>query len=132
MIISGGIFEKNNIISKLANIEIETKKKSFWNDNNNVKNVLKQKKFYDQIITSYENLSHEIKDLDENIVEEIRSGEVVGILTVIVCENSELRHEAAGLFHDGYAMAGRLDALKNEMLYMEAGEDYEVLLDDEE
>ena len=65
MIISGGIFEKNNIISKLANIEIETKKKSFWNDNNNVKNVLKQKKFYDQIITSYENLSHEIKDLDE-------------------------------------------------------------------
>jgi peptide chain release factor 2 len=65
LIISGGIFEKNNIISKLANIEIETKKKSFWNDNNNVKNVLKQKKFYDQIITSYENLSHEIKDLDE-------------------------------------------------------------------
>lgn len=68
----------------------------------------------------------------ENIVEEIRSGEVVGILTVIVCENSELRHEAAGLFHDGYAMAGHLEALKNEMLYMEAGEDYEVLLDDEE
>ena len=65
MIILGGIFEKNSIISKLASIEIETKKKSFWNDNYNVKKVLKQKKFYDQIITSYDNLNNEIKDLDE-------------------------------------------------------------------
>tara|TARA_R110000824_G_scaffold42506_4_gene125147 strand:+ start:10322 stop:10585 length:264 start_codon:yes stop_codon:yes gene_type:complete len=77
--------------------------------------------------------SRRLLEYVENLADEIRSGEVVGILTVIVSDNADIRHEAAGLFHDGYAMVGHLEGLKAAMLYMEADDfDDEEYLDDEE
>ena len=65
MIISGGIFDKNKIISKLTDIEIKTKDKNFWKNNSNAKKILKEKKFYDQIVLSYNNAIKEIENLNE-------------------------------------------------------------------
>jgi len=76
--------------------------------------------------------SRRLLEYVEDIADEIRNGSVVGMLTVIVSDNADIRHEAAGLFHDGYAMVGHLEGLKSAMLYMEAVEDDEEYLDDEE
>jgi len=65
LIISGGIFDKNKIISKLTDIEIKTKDKNFWKNNSNAKKILKEKKFYDQIVLSYNNAIKEIENLNE-------------------------------------------------------------------
>tara|TARA_R100001377_G_scaffold83734_1_gene65786 strand:- start:1852 stop:2112 length:261 start_codon:yes stop_codon:yes gene_type:complete len=76
--------------------------------------------------------SRRLLEYVESISDEIRKGEVVGVLTVIVSDNADIRHEAAGLFHDGYAMVGHLEGLKSAMLYMEAVEDDEEYSYDEE
>lgn len=76
--------------------------------------------------------SRRLLEYVEAIADEIRNGSVVGVLTVIVSDNADIRHEAAGLFHDGYAMVGHLEGLKSAMLYMEAVEEDEEYLDDEE
>ena len=65
MKISGGIFERNKIKNKLDLIIKETTKESFWKDQKNVKNVLKEKNFYSNLITSYNSLEKELKNLED-------------------------------------------------------------------
>ena len=65
MKISGGIFEKNNIIKKLEIILKKTSKENFWKDQKNVKNILKEKKFYEELISSYKNFNNDIKNLKD-------------------------------------------------------------------
>ena len=65
MKISGGIFERNKIKNKLDSIIKETTKESFWKDQKNVKNVLKEKNFYSNLITSYNSLEKELKNLED-------------------------------------------------------------------
>ncbi len=65
MKISGGIFEKNNIIKKLEIILKKTSKENFWKDQKNVKNILKEKNFYEELISSYKNFNNDIKNLKD-------------------------------------------------------------------
>ena len=65
MKISGGIFERNKIHNKLDLIIKETNKESFWKDRKKVKNVLKEKNFYSNLITSYNSLKKELKNLED-------------------------------------------------------------------
>ena len=65
MKISGGIFERNNIKNKLDLIIKETTKESFWKDQKKVKNVLKEKNFYSNLITSYNSFEKELKNLED-------------------------------------------------------------------
>jgi len=46
----GGIFESNKIYSKLDKLNLISSKKNFWEDNNKVKKVVKEKKLYENII----------------------------------------------------------------------------------
>jgi len=66
----------------------------------------------------------------EHIAERIKRGEVVGIISVCVLASSECETQIAGLFHDGYTMAGHLLSLQLKMIDMEEPTEYEVLLDD--
>ncbi len=65
MKISGGIFDKNEIEKKLDLITRESAKENFWKDQKNVKNTLKEKKFFDHLILSYKNLTKETKNLHD-------------------------------------------------------------------
>ena len=65
MKISGGIFERNKIKNKLDLIIKETTKESFWKDQKNVKIVLKEKNYYSNLITSYNSLEKELKNLED-------------------------------------------------------------------
>ena len=65
MKISGGIFERNKIQNKLDLIIKEINKASFWKDQKKVKNVLKEKNFYSNLITSYNSLEKELKNLED-------------------------------------------------------------------
>jgi peptide chain release factor 2 len=61
--ISGGIFDKNKIQSKLDTIEDISSKEDFWKDQNKVKTLLKEKKFYQDIISSHAIISKELNNL---------------------------------------------------------------------
>ncbi len=65
MIKLGGIFEKNNIASKLQNIENELLQENFWKDKNKVKKTVKEKKIYEGILNSFNKTNLEIKNLKD-------------------------------------------------------------------
>ena len=65
MIISGGIFEKNNIIAKLKEIEKTLLRENFWKDKKKVKKTVTEKKIYEDIVKSYKNFSKEIRNLKD-------------------------------------------------------------------
>ena len=72
-IISGGIFEKNNIALKLKEIEKKLLKKDFWKDKVIVKKTVKEKKIYEDITSSYQisfNETNNLKDLFNLAAEE--------------------------------------------------------------
>ena len=60
-----GIFEKNKIEIKLEQISKETSKENFWKDQIKVKNVLKEKKFFEHLIETYKRFQKEIKNLKD-------------------------------------------------------------------
>ncbi|OUW74274.1 MAG: peptide chain release factor 2 [Pelagibacteraceae bacterium TMED216] len=62
---SGGIFDKNEIKSKLENLEKETSKKEFWKDQKKVKKILKEKKIFENILSSYNSNKIDIINLKE-------------------------------------------------------------------
>ena len=62
--ILGGIFDKNNLKSKLIEIE-KTLNKKIFGKKKLVKKTLKQKKIFEEIINSYQNHSKEIKDIKD-------------------------------------------------------------------
>ena len=65
LIISGGIFEKNKVNKKIDLISKETSKENFWKDQKKVKKILKEKKFFDFLISSYQNLVKDIKNIED-------------------------------------------------------------------
>ena len=77
-IISGGIFEKNNIALKLKEIEKKLLKKDFWKDKVIVKKTVKEKKIYEDITSSYQisfNETNNLKDLFNLAAEEKNDAE---------------------------------------------------------
>ena len=55
--ILGGIFDKNQVEIKLKNIEKELLKENFWKDKDLVKKIIKQKKTFEEILNSYQEVS---------------------------------------------------------------------------
>ncbi len=62
-IISGGIFDKNNINLKLQELEKILLSKNFWKDKSKVKKTVKEKKIYEDILNSFKSSTNEIKNL---------------------------------------------------------------------
>ncbi len=65
MIISGGIFEKNNIETKLKELEEITLQENFWKNKELVKKTVKQKKIFEDILISYKKSLSEINNLKD-------------------------------------------------------------------
>ena len=53
------------LIKKLKSINEETSKENFWKNQKKVKNTLKEKKFYEELTTSYRNFVKDIKNLKD-------------------------------------------------------------------
>ncbi len=65
MKISGGIFDKNNVKSKLEDLEKTLQKENFWKDKDLVKKTIKQKKIYLEILNSYQNSLKDLANLKD-------------------------------------------------------------------
>ena len=63
--ILGGIFDENKIFSKLEKLKLETSKKDFWKDKKKVQKILKEKKLYENIISSYDSSQNEVLNLKD-------------------------------------------------------------------
>ncbi|MBM3630815.1 MAG: peptide chain release factor 2 [Alphaproteobacteria bacterium] len=59
------IFEKNNIYLKLQDHNKKMADINFWQDKNLSKNIIKEKKLFEELINSFENSNQQLKDLDD-------------------------------------------------------------------
>ena len=48
----GGIFEKNKIKEKIQNFDVKIAKENFWKDKLSAQKILKEKKFFENIINT--------------------------------------------------------------------------------
>ena len=65
MRISGGIFEKNKIESKLQELIKTSNTSDFWKDQKKVKKTIKEKNFFEKILLSYKESIKDLKNLEE-------------------------------------------------------------------
>jgi peptide chain release factor 2 len=63
--ILGGIFDSNNILSKLDHLNSITAEKNFWKDKKKVKKIVKEKKLYEDIMLSFKSTKNEIENLKD-------------------------------------------------------------------
>ncbi|MBD1150578.1 peptide chain release factor 2 [Pelagibacterales bacterium SAG-MED29] len=77
--ISGGIFDKNNINLKLQELEKILLSKNFWKDKSKVKKTVKEKKIYEDILNSFKSSTNEIKNLRDlyNLALEEKNDEIL-------------------------------------------------------
>ncbi|OUW10913.1 MAG: peptide chain release factor 2 [Candidatus Pelagibacter sp. TMED166] len=61
----GGIFEKNNIQTKLTELEKTLQSKNFWKDKSKVKKTIKEKKIFEDISNSFKNCTNEMNNLKD-------------------------------------------------------------------
>ena len=64
-IISGGIFDKENIEAKIKELEDISLKDNFWKDKNLVKKTVKQKKIFEDILNSYKKSYEDLNNLKD-------------------------------------------------------------------
>jgi len=78
-IISGGIFENNDIALKLQDIEKTLLNQNFWKDKVKVKKTVKEKKTYEDILNSSQSFFHEINNLKDlyNLALEEKNDEIL-------------------------------------------------------
>ena len=57
--------EKNDLYSKLKLINTKMLDANFWHDKNKSKNIIKEKKLYEDLINSYNDTIKKLKDLDD-------------------------------------------------------------------
>ena len=79
MIISGGIFDKNNIQTKLKELEEITLQENFWKNKKLVKKTVKQKKIFEDILNSYKKSLSEINNLKDlyNLAAQEKDDEII-------------------------------------------------------
>jgi len=63
--ISGGIFEKNKIEEKVKNFEKEITKDNFWKNKLSAQKIVKEKKFLENIISSFDYSVNELENLEQ-------------------------------------------------------------------
>ena len=59
------IFEKNDIQSKLKVLNDKMLEANFWQDKNNSKNVIKEKKLFEDLLNTYKISIEKLSDLDD-------------------------------------------------------------------
>ena len=64
-IISGGIFDKENVQVKFKELEKISSQDDFWKNQSLVKKTLKKKNFYENILKSYQKLFEELKNIKD-------------------------------------------------------------------
>ncbi len=118
--ILGGIFDKNQIRDKLEDLEKKLQEENFWKNKDIVKKTIKQKKVFEEILSSYNNYFLElsniqdlfklafeekneeiIKDCNDKIDEVLRNLKKIEINCFLSGENDELNifleiHAGAG------------------------------------
>ena len=79
MIISGGIFDKHNIQTKLKELEEITLQENFWKNKELVKKTVKQKKIFEDILNSYKKSLSEINNLKDlyNLAAQEKDDEII-------------------------------------------------------
>ena len=65
MIISGGIFEKYNIKEKITEFDEKILNPNFWKDKVLAQKVVKEKKFFENILNSFNSTINEIENLED-------------------------------------------------------------------
>ena len=65
MIISGGIFDENNIKEKIENLDKKILEKNFWKDKNSAQKVVKEKSFLEDIFKNFNFTNDELKNLED-------------------------------------------------------------------
>ncbi len=65
MIISGGIFDREQIEEKLKELEKTLLKENFWKDKDFVKKTVKQKKNFDDILNFYKKTSNDLSNIED-------------------------------------------------------------------
>ena len=65
MIISGGIFDREDIENRIKELEKISLKENFWRDKNLVKKTVKQKKIFEDILNSYKKTLEDINNLKD-------------------------------------------------------------------
>jgi len=77
--ILGGIFEKENVKSRLIDIEKTLLNKNFWKDKTKVKKTVKEKKFFEDILNSHKKTADEINNLKDlyNLAQEEKNEEIL-------------------------------------------------------
>jgi len=64
---SGGIFEKNNIKDKVKTFDEKILEKDFWKNKLSAQKILKEKKFFDNILSDYNSRVSELENLEQLI-----------------------------------------------------------------
>jgi len=65
LIISGGIFDENNIKEKIENLDKKILEKNFWKDKNSAQKVVKEKSFFEDIFKNFNFTIGELKNLED-------------------------------------------------------------------
>jgi len=63
----GGIFEKNNIKDKVKTFDEKILEKDFWKNKLSAQKILKEKKFFDNILSDYNSRVSELENLEQLI-----------------------------------------------------------------
>jgi len=61
----GGIFDENKIKDKIQQFDEKITQPNFWKDNKSAQKILKEKKFFEDIISNYNSTVNELKNLEE-------------------------------------------------------------------
>ena len=65
MSISGGIFDENNIKTKIKDLDKKILEKNFWKDKNSAQKIVKEKSFFEDIIKNFNFTNSELKNLED-------------------------------------------------------------------
>ena len=63
----GGIFEKNSVQQKIQELEKKTLKTDFWKDKFSAQKILKEKKFFENILSDFDFTVNELENLEQLI-----------------------------------------------------------------
>ena len=61
----GGIFEKNNIKDKIKKFDQKIAQADFWKNKLNAQNILKEKKFFENILENFNSTVNELENLEQ-------------------------------------------------------------------
>jgi len=76
LIILGGIFDKNKIREKLQSFDIKITEKNFWKDKISAQKILKEKKFFEEILNDFSSTKNDLENLEQLLEIASRENEI--------------------------------------------------------